>query len=165
MQEKTIVLSEYKPHPQNYNEHPETQLIELEKSLQLYGQPKNIVVWRGHFLAGHGLAEAAKRQGLKTLKAIDVSEWDEDKALGFLIADNETARMAIRNDEILGQLLESINNAHVPGVDSKMLEGLLEDVGGDNEDLSDIEFKEFDEDIADDVEMITCPHCEGKFPK
>lgn len=29
----------------------------------------------------------------------------------------------------------------------------------------DVEFKEYDEDIADEVEMLTCPHCGKEFPK
>lgn len=32
-------------------------------------------------------------------------------------------------------------------------------------DVSGVEFKEYDESVADEVEYITCPHCGEKFPK
>lgn len=34
-----------------------------------------------------------------------------------------------------------------------------------SENLEDVEFKEYNEDIANDVEMTTCPHCGKEFPK
>jgi len=83
-------LAELRPHPQNYNKHSEDQIKRLMQSLETFGQPKPIVIWRAGFdtaqtptqptyiIAGHGLAEAAKRLGWKTLLASDTSEeWTE----------------------------------------------------------------------------------------
>jgi hypothetical protein len=33
------------------------------------------------------------------------------------------------------------------------------------EDISKVEFREYDESIADEVEYISCPHCGKEFPK
>jgi hypothetical protein len=33
------------------------------------------------------------------------------------------------------------------------------------DDLAGVEFKEYDESVADEVEYITCPQCGHKWPK
>lgn len=48
--------------------------------------------------------------------------------------------------------------------DDLVLWGFDEDfLLGMNQDAP--EFKEYDESVADEVEMLTCPHCGEKFPK
>jgi hypothetical protein len=42
------------------------------------------------------------------------------------------------------------------------IEALLATV---NNQIPDVEFKEYDESAADDVEMCTCPKCGHEFPK
>jgi DNA modification methylase len=150
MQLKKIKITDFEDYPLNYNEHPQNQIEELKKSIEQFGQVKNVVVWNGYFLAGHGFKTAALELGIKTLWAEDRSEWDKDKAEAYLIADNETARMAIRNDEILGQLLENRGD-HVPGVDSEMLDGLLDDIGGDE---MPIETEPPSVDKADELQQL-----------
>ena len=50
-------------------------------------------------------------------------------------------------------------------LDGLFYEGEIEDLlAGMGAELPD-EFPEYDEDIANDVEFITCPHCGEKFPK
>ena len=61
-------LAALKPHPQNYNRHSEAQIKRLMESLDRFGQPKEIVIWNGLIIAGHGLVEAARRLGLPTLR-------------------------------------------------------------------------------------------------
>lgn len=89
-----VVPAELKPYPTNYNIHPPEQIGELARSLADFEQVKNIVTWRGYILAGHGLVEAALQSNLPLVEARDVSDWPAEKAEAFLIADNETARLA-----------------------------------------------------------------------
>lgn len=83
-----------KPHPDNYNEHPPEQIEHLVHSLQDFDQVKNIVVWKGFILAGHGLVEAALAANRPEIEYQDVSDWPEDKAKAFLFVDNEVTRLA-----------------------------------------------------------------------
>lgn len=39
------------------------------------------------------------------------------------------------------------------------------ELGGINEDLSQVKFKEYDESVAGEVEFIECPSCGHRFPK
>lgn len=114
----TIKLSDYKPHPQNPNTHPDHQLDELGDSLGQFGQFKNVVVWNGYYLAGHGLVEAASRKGLTTLEAVDVSHLPEEKAKSLMVADNRLPELAIMDDEMLTNLLKEFDDAlNIPGID------------------------------------------------
>ena len=57
------------------------------------------------------------------------------------------------------------------GFDDDFIKGLhneafeLETLLGVDGNIEDVKFKEYDEDVADEVEMITCPHCGKEFPK
>lgn len=99
-------LAGLKPHPKNYNRHPETQIKRLMRSLERFGQPKEIVTWQGFVIAGHGLVEAARRLGRPTLLAHDMSAvWNEGEALAFMAADNELARMGDPDEAALAALV------------------------------------------------------------
>jgi hypothetical protein len=106
----------------NPNTHPEHQLKELAKSLDRFSQVKNIVVWNGFFLAGHGLAMAAEKEGLEELVAVDVSEWDEQTAIEFMIADNRLPELSVMDNEMLASVFADFEMPKdIPGVDDDFL--------------------------------------------
>lgn len=136
-----VQLSALKAHPQNYNQHSEAQIGRLMASLEKFGQPKEIVVWRGLIIAGHGLVEAALRLGWETLQASDVSEeWTEEQALAFMAADNELARLGDPDEAALAALAASVAEvdrelaALAAGTDERLKELLktLESPAGDD---------------------------------
>jgi hypothetical protein len=55
------------------------------------------------------------------------------------------------------------------GLDADLLEQVNRDAAAISELLNGMEevpaFKEYDEDVADEVEFLTCPHCGKTFPK
>jgi len=123
---ETVVLKELKPHPKNPNRHPKNQLEELEKSLDSFGQFKNIVIWNGYILAGHGLVEAGLTRGLETLEAVDVSHLSEQQALALIVADNRLPELAEMDDESLAKILNSIDEPlGVAGIDEEYLDEIL----------------------------------------
>lgn len=108
IESKIIQIDSVKPHPDNYNTHPDEQVSGLGESFSAFDQVKNIVIWRGLILAGNGFWLAMKRAGASEIEAKDVSGWDEDKALAFMQADNEWARKGVRDP---AKLLELVNRA------------------------------------------------------
>lgn len=121
----TINIDDYKPYPTNPNSHPDAQLVELGRSLEEFDQVKNVVVWQGHYIAGHGLVEAARRLGMAHLAAVDVSHWDRKRAEAFMVADNRLPELAVMNFDILGDLLKSFDDPlEIPGIDADFLAGL-----------------------------------------
>lgn len=138
----TVNPRELKTYPANYNTHPPEQIDELVRSLDQFDQPKNIVIWQGHILAGHGLVEAAIKANRLTIEARDVSEWSQEKAEAFLIADNETARMGRADAIKLAGLVEQVKSqgVAVPGVTEARLAEIVAEakaVEVERKDLSD----------------------------
>lgn len=120
-----VTLTNLTPHPKNPNTHPAKQIDALGNSLDEFDQVKNVVVWRGHILAGHALIEAALKVGLTTLQAQDVSGWNEDRAVAFMLADIRLPGMAIVDDNLLVEALRVIDEPlDIPGFDEDFLKGV-----------------------------------------
>jgi len=79
-----VQLSALRAHPQNYNQHSEDQIKRLVASLERFGQAKEIVVYDGMIVAGHGLVEAARRLGWSSIQASDrTHDWTAEEALAY----------------------------------------------------------------------------------
>ena len=104
---------------------------------------------------------AAKELGLEKVPCIDLSHLTDEQKRAYIIADNKLALNAGWNEELLRLEL----------TDLKEMGANLELVGFDAMELADImlgkdvEFKEYDESAADDVQLVTCPKCGHSFPK
>ncbi len=142
---EVIPLASCVPHPKNYKIHPEMQLDRLVASLRRFGQVRSIVVQiksLGSYLivAGHGIVEAMRREGYDTVRAdIIPSSWNDEQIKGYLLADNETARLSEENEELLSQLLQEQADQGFPlesiGWSDEGLQELIEELG--NEVLDD----------------------------
>lgn len=99
-----------KPHPRNYQQHPEIQLRHIIQSIETHGFYRNIVVAKDNtILAGHGVTEAALRMGLKQVPVIKMDiDPDDPRALKLLTGDNEIGNLAVVNDRMLTELLKEV---------------------------------------------------------
>ena len=136
VENKLIDLDAYSSHPRNYNAHSDAQIARIMASLSKFDQPRSVVVWNGMFLAGHGVAEAARRLGWKQIRA-DVlpDDYPESLALGYVVADNELARQSDPDQAALAAILQEVTRddgdmLQAVGFDDAMLAELLRDVGG-----------------------------------
>jgi ParB-like chromosome segregation protein Spo0J len=155
MELKTVKVSTLRAHPENYNTHPEEQLVELEKSLDQFSQFKNIVVNPDNIvLAGHGLVEAAKRKGIDTLDAyVFVGTTEQEKAL--LLADNATPFLALPDADKLNDLLESFPSLDdIPGI----TDDWIHKMGVGTFDIDTVDEIE-EEEIDSKNETVSCPKC------
>jgi len=116
VENRIIRVDECVPHPQNYNQHDAEQVEDLRLSLQKFGQVRSVVVQddaAGGFLmvAGHGIMEAAKQEGISTLRAdVIPADWPPVKVLAYLAADNELSKSASPDDEQLALLVQSVRD-------------------------------------------------------
>lgn len=104
-----VNLADVAAHDRNYNRHPPAQIKRIMLSLEKFGQVRSVVVWRGQFLAGHGVAQAARQLGWQTIRA-DVlpDDYPESLALGYIAADNELARQGDPDQAQLAAILEDV---------------------------------------------------------
>jgi hypothetical protein len=140
-------------HPDNPNQHEDAQIADLAISLKQLGQYKSVALWRqanGRYItiAGHGLIEAARREGLATVKAdIHPPEASPAAIRAALVADNEHARHSVVDEQQLAELLES---AQLAGYD-------LHALGSSGDELDDLKarladaYLGMDGDEADDA--------------
>ncbi len=90
-----LPTADLKPHPRNYNRHPDDQVERLAQSLRRYGQRKAVVVQRStmRILAGEGVWLAARLAGIETL-TVDLWDCSDEEALAYLVDDNRLAELA-----------------------------------------------------------------------
>lgn len=122
---KTVTVADLKPHPDNPNTHPPKQIDELAKSLTKFTQIKNVVIWNDRIIAGHGVIEAAKKAGILTLEAQDISHWPEERATEFMLADIRLPDMGFFDEAAMVEALRHIDEPlDIPGFDEEFLKGL-----------------------------------------
>lgn len=160
--EELVAIGEVKPHPQNYQSHPDDQVGHLAASIEEHGLYKNVVLAKdGTLLAGHGVVEGAKKAGRSEVPARRMPYGPEDpRALKILAGDNEVGRRAGRDDEALAAVLSQVAEAGDlagTGFDDGALEELLASLA--DPDPPD-EFPEVDESLPTEHE---CPKCGYKW--
>lgn len=127
--DRLISIDELTPHPRNYKRHPASQVERLAASLQAFGQPRTIAVWRGTILAGHGVTQAAQHLGWQQIRASIVPDsWTEARAQAYVVADNETQRGAEIDEVELAALLDEARleiDLEAMGFDAAAFDALL----------------------------------------
>ena len=143
--EEIVDLSAMQPHPRNYQEHPDAQLQHIEASIKTHGIYRNIVLADdGTILAGHGVVAAAARAGRTSIPARRMPYGPDDpRAIQLLVADNEIARLAIRDDMAISELLKSVRD------ESATVENSLLGTGYDDESALELISSIVDEPTAD----------------
>jgi ParB-like chromosome segregation protein Spo0J len=150
------------PYERNPRTHSEEQIVQIAASIREFGFTNPILIdSKQGIIAGHGRLAAARELGLDKVPCIDLSHLTEEQKRAYVIADNKLALNGGWNEDLLRLEL----------TDLKELGANLELTGFDPMELADImlgkdvEFKEYDESAADDVQLATCPKCGHTFPK
>ena len=159
---KYLPIDALVPYARNPRTHSGDQVAQIAASIREFGFTNPILIdGKNGIIAGHGRFAAAKELRLKQVPCIDLSHLTEEQRRALVIADNKIALNGGWNDELLRLEL----------TDLKELGADLELTGFDAMELADImlgkdvEFKEYDESAADDVQLLTCPKCGHTFPK
>lgn len=143
--------------PRNWRTHPEHQTEALMGVLSEVGIVQNVIVNErtGFVVDGHARIALALKIGQPTIPVtyVDLSEDEEATILATL---DPIAALAGTDHTKLDELLRDVSTGDAA------LQTLLANLGGA---APDIEFKEYDEGVADDVQYCECPNCGHRFPK
>ena len=161
-----IALSDLAPDPKNARKHDQRNIEMIQRALEQVGAARSIVIdEHGTILAGNGVVEAAAEAGIErvlvvdadgeTLVAVRRTGLTDEEKVKLALYDNRTAELADWDVDVLGALDVDLGEL--------FFESELEELGVG--DISDVEFKEYDESVADEVEYVTCPECGHKWPK
>jgi hypothetical protein len=122
-------ITDIKPHPENYKTHPADQIKSLRASVKAFGVTAPIKVnLEGEIVAGHGMYQLYIEDGYTHVPVI-VEALDKRLSKAYLVADNETQRKGITEQDKLNDLLQEISE--IPDFD-------IESVGFSLENLDSI---------------------------
>jgi len=127
---ETVAIDTLRPHPRNYQKHPEAQLTHIAASITQHGIYRAIVTASdGTILAGHGVVDACRSLGMATVPIVRLNVGPDDPAaIKVMIADNEISNGADVDDRALTELLRDLSlndDLAGTGFDAEQLAALL----------------------------------------
>lgn len=106
-----VDINELKPHPENANKHPQSQIEQLAKIINYQGFRSPIIVSNrsGFITVGHGRLEAAKLNGL-TRVPVSYQDYDDElQEIAHMHSDNSIALQAEIDMTKVTETLREIN--------------------------------------------------------
>jgi len=150
---KYVPLHEIKPYENNAKLHPVKQLQGLSKSISDFNFLQPIVLDKNNVIvAGHGRYEAAAAIGMAEVPCAVADDLTDEQIKAYRLIDNELAKTGMDF---------SILNMEV----ASLIDFPFHDYGVEFSPVEMPAFKEENDTLNDDEELITCPKCEHRFVK
>ena len=153
--------SQFIANPANWRVHGQPQRDAMRGALNEGGWVQRVIVNRqtGYLVDGHERVWQALQNGDAEVPYVEVDLAPEEEAYVLATLDPIGA-MAAADSAQLADLLKEVQSSEA-GVQA-MLAALAQEAGVVP---PDVEFPEYKEDVAEQVEYITCPQCGHKWPK
>ena len=157
----TKPADQFQANPNNWRTHPQAQRDALHGALNEVGWVQQVIenVRTGNLIDGHERVWSALKNNNAEVPYIQVDLDEADEAYVLATLDPIGA-MATSDAAALDALLREVQSGEA-GVQAMLAE--LAELAGIVP--PDVDFKEFDEAVAEEVEYITCPQCGHKWPK
>ena len=105
-------IAELRPYANNARIHTPEQIDKLRASLRTYGFVRPLLIDAGGtVLAGHGILEAAKAEGLIEAPCVPVEHLSEAEARAYILADNRLAELSTWDEEVVSGELSALRDA------------------------------------------------------
>lgn len=115
-------LEELTPAEVNVRKHPEKQLAEYVKSVEMFGQTRPLLVdEEGHVLCGNGLYMALQRMGAETASCRVMAGLSESDKRKLMMADNRVYELGVTDYDGIEKILAELDDFEVPGWDEDVL--------------------------------------------
>ena len=131
----TMKLADLVKPEKNVRIHTEQQLKEFQRSVNMFGQIRPIVVDENNvILAGNGLYDTLVAMGKETADVYRYDNLTENQKKKLMIADNKIFSLGIENLETLNSFFEDLQgDLDIPGFDEEILKQMVSDA----EDITD----------------------------
>lgn len=136
--DEIVPTNNLKPNPLNPNNHPQEQIELLKQIIEKTGwrQPITVSNRSGLITKGHGRLQAAKFAGWSNVP-VDYQDYsNQDEEYADLIADNRLAELSNIDNEMLSEMIGTIENEDIlslTGYDEEDIEALLSDIEEEEE--------------------------------
>ena len=161
---KIVSIASLKPHPQNPNTHPQSQIELLSHLLQTHGWRAPITVSQrsGLIVRGHGRRLAALHLGLKQAP-VDVQEYASEAAeLADVIADNRASELCEWDPALLQEAFTVLAAQGIDGWDAGFDEQALKSLQEEGIFSGD---EQASQGRLDQQTSIICPQCGHEFAR
>lgn len=170
-----IDLAKLRSPERNARLHPEAQIIELMRAVEMFGQTRPIIVDEHNtVLVGNGLMAALQRMERKRAIITRMTGLTPADKTKLMLSDNKIFSLGIDDYDGIMELIRGIDadSLNIPGFDDDILRSLL---SGDNA-ATDAAMAGFGAMSDDEINArrasvnrnngestVTCPHCGKSF--
>lgn len=135
----TMKLADLIKPEKNVRIHTEQQLREFQRSVEMFGQIRPIVIDENNMiLAGNGLYETLAMMGKDTAQVYQYKNLNENQKKKLMIADNKIFSLGIENLETLNSFLEDLQgDLDIPGFDEEILKQMVAEAEDVTEKISE----------------------------
>lgn len=106
-----VPIGSLKPYEKNAKEHPDWQIDEIKKSIEMAGMVDPIGVWKdGTIIEGHGRYLACKELGMDTVPIIRLSHLTDEQRRAYALVHNKTTMDSGFDKDFLEEELNNIFN-------------------------------------------------------
>ncbi len=173
-----IAVSALKAPERNVRLHTEKQIVELARSVKMFGQIRPIVVDENNIvLAGNGLVEALKQLEIKIADCYMVTGLSENDKKKLMLADNKIFALGMDLAGTQFDFIREIGDLDIPGFDKDIIATLLSNAqeiterigtyGSVPDDVAQARKEVAEADTGSTVapdtvtngRNIVCPHC------
>lgn len=132
-------LSELSHPDKNARMHPDKQIAELKRSLEKYGQTRNLVIdENGVILAGNGLYIAMTEMGWTEALCLVKSGMTENDKKKLMLSDNRIFDLGVTDMSVFDSIIAELgDDLDVPGYDDELLQTLIASSNDVDELMSD----------------------------
>lgn len=132
-------LSELSHPDKNARMHPDKQIAELKRSLEKYGQTRNLVIdENGVILAGNGLFIAMTEMGWTEALCLVKSGMTENDKKKLMLSDNRIFDLGVTDMSVFDSIIAELgDDLDVPGYDDELLQTLIASSNDVDELMSD----------------------------
>lgn len=150
MQTEKMKISDLVENPNNTRIHPERQIKEFIKSIEMFDVVRPIVVDENNvILIGHGLKKALETMGRTEVDVLKISGLSDVKKKKLLLSDNKIYSLGVDDFEVIDNLIKEMQDFDIPGYDAENLEMLY---GASSLVENYAEFKQSEEQIQERIE-------------
>lgn len=167
---RLVKVAELKPDPENWNEHPASQ---LEMAAQIFERgirrPIRVSARSGLITVGHGAYETARYKGW-TEWPVEIQEYaSRADEIADLTADNQLGKKALANQDKLTAMLQQLTgeiDIQIAGVTNEEMKALIDSIGKDGDALDVNNVNPVDAETQsrlDQKKLCKCPECGHEF--
>ncbi len=126
MKEFIADISDLKHPERNVRIHTEKQIKEMQRSIEMFGQLRPIVIDEDNFiLAGNGIVQAMREMGTKKAKVLQKDGLTESQKKKLMLADNKIFSLGLDDMDTVFDFISELDDLDVPGFDEDILESMV----------------------------------------